>query len=196
MGLEGIDEPDEQALYVNPYDAGAASEGTQDRYQRMVSRRRITAPGQHRPWTAPRQSPSSTAWRRKHRKSRAGMGKCKAGSNGKWKRGMVLLHKRQQQPRRDGVAKPKKRKNEKAAQNNVGRVPFANNSGRHGQGSARIMFLNDARWQKVTSKCKNMKRWTQQTKIKEENAKKGSVERMAMRELLGSTSEKAIICSW
>ena len=49
MGLEGIDEPDEQALYVNPYDAGAASEGTQDRYQRMVSRRRITAPGQHRP---------------------------------------------------------------------------------------------------------------------------------------------------
>jgi hypothetical protein len=81
-------------------------------------------------------------------KSRAGMGKCKAGSNGKWKRGMVLLHKRQQQPRRDGVAKPKKRKNEKAAQNNVGRVPFANNSGRHGQGSARIMFLNDARWQK------------------------------------------------
>ena len=123
-------------------------------------------------WTAPRQSPSSTAWRRKHRKSRAGMGKCKAGSNGKWKRGMVLLHKRQQQPRRDGVAKPEKGKNEKAAQNNVGRVPFANNSGRHGQGSARIMFLNDARWQKVTSKCKNMKRWTQQTKIKEENAKK------------------------
>jgi len=67
VGLEGIDEPDEQALYVNPYDAGAASEGTQDRYQRMVSRRRFTAPGQHRPWTAPRQSPSSTAWRRKHR---------------------------------------------------------------------------------------------------------------------------------
>jgi hypothetical protein len=28
-----------------PYDAGAASEGTQDRYQRMVSRRHITAPG-------------------------------------------------------------------------------------------------------------------------------------------------------
>jgi len=28
VGLEGIDEPDEQALYVNPYDAGAASEGT------------------------------------------------------------------------------------------------------------------------------------------------------------------------
>ena len=31
MGLEGIDEPDEpdeQALYVTPYDAGAASEGT------------------------------------------------------------------------------------------------------------------------------------------------------------------------
>ena len=25
---------------------------------------------------------------------------------------------------------------------------------------------------KVTSKCKNTKRWTQQTKIKEENAKK------------------------
>jgi hypothetical protein len=49
---------------------------------------------------------------------------------------------------------------------------------------------------KVTSKCKNMKRWTQQTKIKEENAKKGGVERMAMRELLGSKSEKAIICSW
>jgi len=40
---------DEQALYVKPYDAGAASEGTQDGYQRMVSRRRITAPGQHRP---------------------------------------------------------------------------------------------------------------------------------------------------
>ena len=53
-------------------------------------------------------------------KSRAGMGKCKAGSNGKWKRGMVLLHKRQQQPRRDGMAKPEKRKNKKAAQNNVG----------------------------------------------------------------------------
>jgi hypothetical protein len=49
---------------------------------------------------------------------------------------------------------------------------------------------------KVTSKCKNMKRWTQQTKIREENAKKGSAERMAMRELLGSKSEKAIICSW
>ena len=58
------------------------------------------------------------------------------------------------------------------------------------------MFLNDARWQIVTSKCKNMKRWTQQTKIREENAKKGSVERMAMREPLGSKSEKAIICSW
>jgi hypothetical protein len=39
------------------------------------------------------------------------------------------------------MAKPEKRKNEKAAQNNVGRVPFANNSGRHGQGSARIMFF-------------------------------------------------------
>jgi hypothetical protein len=36
------------------------------------------------------------------------MGKCKAGSNGKWKRGMVLFHKRQQQPKRDGVAKPEK----------------------------------------------------------------------------------------
>ena len=59
-----------------------------------------------------------------------------------------------------------------------------------------LCFLNDARWQTVTSKCKNMKRWTQQTKIKEENAKKGGVERMAMRELLGSKSERAIICSW
>jgi hypothetical protein len=34
------------ALYLIPYDAGAASEGTRDRYQRMVSRRHITAPGQ------------------------------------------------------------------------------------------------------------------------------------------------------
>jgi hypothetical protein len=41
------------------------------------------------------------------------MGKCKAGSNGKWKRGMVLLHKRQQQPRRDGVAKPEKERTRK-----------------------------------------------------------------------------------
>jgi hypothetical protein len=45
--------------------------------------------------------------------TRAGMGKCKAGSNGKWKRGMVLLHKRQQQPRRDGVAKPEKERTRK-----------------------------------------------------------------------------------
>jgi hypothetical protein len=32
-----------------PYDAGTASEGTRDRYQRMVSRRHITAPGQRCP---------------------------------------------------------------------------------------------------------------------------------------------------
>ena len=30
-----------------PYDAGAASEGTRDGYQRMVSRRHYTAPGRH-----------------------------------------------------------------------------------------------------------------------------------------------------
>ena len=42
----------------------------------------------------------------------------------------------------------------------------------------------------VTSKCKNVKRWTQQTKIREENAKKGSAEQMAMREPFGSKSEK------
>jgi len=34
------------ALYVKPYDAGAASEGTSG-HQRMVSRRRYTAPGRH-----------------------------------------------------------------------------------------------------------------------------------------------------
>ena len=113
MGLEGIDEPDEQALYVNPYDAGAASEGTQDRYQRMVSRRRITAPGQHRPMDGAAAKPIIDGVAKKAPKSRAGMGKCKAGSNGKWKRGMVLLHKRQQQPRRDGVAKPEKERTRK-----------------------------------------------------------------------------------
>jgi hypothetical protein len=43
------------ALYVKFYDAGAAREGTRDRYQRMVSRRtNITAPGQRCLWTAPR----------------------------------------------------------------------------------------------------------------------------------------------
>ena len=51
VGLEGrrVKISELMALYVNPYDAGAASEGTRDRYQRMVSRRHITAPGQRCP---------------------------------------------------------------------------------------------------------------------------------------------------
>jgi len=77
VGLEGIDEPDEQALYVNPYDAGAASEGTQDRYQRMVSRRRITAPGQHRPMDGAAAKPINDGVAKKAPKSRAGMGNAK-----------------------------------------------------------------------------------------------------------------------
>ena len=43
--------------------------------------------------------------------------------------------------------------------------------------------------------CKNGKRWTQRTKMREKNAKNGSVRQMAMREPIESKSENAIICS-
>ena len=44
-------------------------------------------------------------------KSRAGMGKCKAGSNGKWKRGMVLFHN--DNSSLNGTAWPNQRKKER-----------------------------------------------------------------------------------
>jgi len=44
--------------------------------------------------------------------------------------------------------------------------------------------------------CKNGKRWTQRTKMREKNAENGSVKQMAMREPIESKSENAIICSW
>jgi hypothetical protein len=44
--------------------------------------------------------------------------------------------------------------------------------------------------------CKNGKRWTQRTKMREKNAENGSVKQMTMREPIESKSENAIICSW
>jgi len=44
--------------------------------------------------------------------------------------------------------------------------------------------------------CKNGKRWTQRIKMRERNAKNGSVEQMAMREPIESKSENAMIFSW
>jgi len=44
--------------------------------------------------------------------------------------------------------------------------------------------------------CKNGKRWTQRTKMREKNAENGSVKQMAMREPIESKSENAMIFSW
>ena len=44
--------------------------------------------------------------------------------------------------------------------------------------------------------CKNGKRWTQRTKMREKNAENGSVKRMAMRKPIESKSEDAMIFSW
>jgi hypothetical protein len=44
--------------------------------------------------------------------------------------------------------------------------------------------------------CKNGKRWTQRTKMREKNAENGSVKRMAVRKPIESKSEDAMIFSW